>query len=236
MTRAFVLAVAATLAASSAQAVTRTIAQTSDLRSTATLEIEDASSFSDAMLASTFDGRTFGPFDATLGTLLGATLETNLTVSVDGTATYFESFSQGTNSAFYDGFIDIAIDALAAPFSPPGGTAGVGLTDVIEEGRRAVPVSSVPSASAAVSYFRTVGSVSPYPLGDAQANMGLVFETNVALLADGFNIAFDGTATVETTFTLTYVYDDGVPPIPLPAGLPLLAAALGGMALLRRRA
>ena len=229
------LAGAAFLAATSAQAVTRTIVQTADLSSSATLEIEDAAAFSDVELAATFDGRTFDPFDAALGTLLDATLAADLAVTLDGTATYFESFDSGTGTVFYDGFIDIRVEASAAPFSPPGGSAGAGFSDVVAEGRRAVPATSVASASAPVSYARTESRVAAYPLDDARMDTGLIFETTVAFIADGFNIAFDGAATVETAYTLTYRYDDGVPAIPLPAGLPLLAGALGGLILLRRR-
>ena len=42
---------------------------------------------------------------------------------------------------------------------------------------------------------------------------------------------------VSGSFTITYTYDDGVTPapIPLPAGAPLLVAGLGGLALLRKK-
>lgn len=43
---------------------------------------------------------------------------------------------------------------------------------------------------------------------------------------------------VTGSFSISYTYDDGIPPaapIPLPAGAPLLVAGLGGLALLRKK-
>ena len=186
----------------------------------------------------TFDAALSGPlsavprtlslsqFDPTLGTLTGILLELSAKVSSESTNSGICNLDPSEPSgcfrntpaeifAFADAIISASFPGQTGPVreSVTGGATCFALAD------------GCTATATSTARLNALLNIDPSSFDDYTGN-GTV-EISFFPLGDVFDSA---------TAKVTYTFDETVAPIPLPATLPMLAVALGGAAVVRRRA
>jgi len=152
---------------------------------------------------------------------------------IDGTITLTnnggntENFTATTNSQFFFSSTDVTVPG-APQVTASGGTAG--LTSIDPDETLIIPVAGDDELMDTIVGPGIVPFLSPFDIDIATL-------TGLTLLGGGGNLANSQSTDAFARVTVEYKIDDTPPPptIPLPASLPLLLGALGGLGFLSWR-